>query len=492
MKGGTGKQFVTTDYVGTLVRKIMKSVGGKAGANSGSVITDHGLLSGLLDDDHPQYLKADGSRPLTDALQLPEIATPATPGASEVKVYAKSDHKVYRKDSTGTEAELGGGGGSTPTGTGFRHVTSGAEDEAAKLVVNADVDNAAAIAESKLALAHATHDNSGDPTADQKAALAGTSGTPSASNKYVTNADSRNADSRAPTAHNILSAAHGDTLADSIVAGDILYGNATPKLARLPKGADGKILKLVSGLPSWETESGGSGPTLEVPQTIPGLCDWFCADKIAGLSDGNDVHEWRNSAGAPYYESAWPRRGSGSGFPIYKTGILNGLPVVRIDGTTYLCFQAPFWGPNFTFFIVFKLANLSPGYGGLIGQGWTSDQGGFFIKSDGKAASYMGYSQQSYPADGTGAQTFNATNWNYLTGVYGQPSYFTRRNGSADIGATTWLPVPGYGDQMMLGNHSVGGRNIAADFAEVIFYSTVLTSTEVAAVEAYLAAKYGL
>lgn len=42
------------------------------------------------------------------------------------------------------------GGGSTPTGTGFRHVTSGTEDGAAQLVVNADVDNSAAISASKL------------------------------------------------------------------------------------------------------------------------------------------------------------------------------------------------------------------------------------------------------------------------------------------------------------------------------------------------------
>lgn len=39
------------------------------------------------------------------------------------------------------------------------------------------------------------------PTSDEKGALAGTSGAPSASNKYVTNADSRNSDARTPTAH---------------------------------------------------------------------------------------------------------------------------------------------------------------------------------------------------------------------------------------------------------------------------------------------------
>lgn len=39
------------------------------------------------------------------------------------------------------------------------------------------------------------------PTAGQKAALAGTSGTPSGSNKYVTDGDARNTNARAPTSH---------------------------------------------------------------------------------------------------------------------------------------------------------------------------------------------------------------------------------------------------------------------------------------------------
>lgn len=45
----------------------------------------------------------------------------------------------------------GGGGGVTPTGTGFTHITGGAQDAAAKLVENADVAAGAAIAISKLA-----------------------------------------------------------------------------------------------------------------------------------------------------------------------------------------------------------------------------------------------------------------------------------------------------------------------------------------------------
>jgi hypothetical protein len=37
-------------------------------------------------------------------------------------------------------------------------------------------------------------------------------------------------------AHALLSASHSDTLADSVLAGDMLIGNATPKWARLAKG----------------------------------------------------------------------------------------------------------------------------------------------------------------------------------------------------------------------------------------------------------------
>jgi len=40
------------------------------------------------------------------------------------------------------------------------------------------------------------------------------------------------------------------------VAGDILYTNATPAWARLPKGSNGQALTLVAGLPAWATKRG--------------------------------------------------------------------------------------------------------------------------------------------------------------------------------------------------------------------------------------------
>jgi hypothetical protein len=139
--------------------------------------------------------------------------------------------------------------GTPPTGNGFRHVTAGAEDPTAKLVANADVDPAAAIAESKLALNYATHSNANDPVVGEKAALAGTTGTPGSTNKYVTNADSRLSDARTPTAHGSL--AHTGTIGTPTQVG---LGNLTndAQVKKAPASTDGNLV-------SW---SGTTGDTV--------------------------------------------------------------------------------------------------------------------------------------------------------------------------------------------------------------------------------------
>ena len=53
-------------------------------------------------------------------------------------------------------------------------------------------------------------------------------------------------------------------LADTVLttAGDVLYENNTPELARLPKGSDADVLTLASGLPSWSAPAGGATVTV--------------------------------------------------------------------------------------------------------------------------------------------------------------------------------------------------------------------------------------
>lgn len=51
--------------------------------------------------------------------------------------------------------------------------------------------------------------------------------------------------------HALLSATHTDTLVDSVIAGDILIGNATPKWSRLAKASQYTFLTMGASLPGW-------------------------------------------------------------------------------------------------------------------------------------------------------------------------------------------------------------------------------------------------
>ena len=74
--------------------------------------------------------------------------------------------------------------------------------------------------------------------------------------------------------HAILSATHTDSAAASVVAGDLIVGNATPAWSRLAIGAaDNLVLKVASGAPAWGTV-GGISPTAPFETPVdPGT--WF-------------------------------------------------------------------------------------------------------------------------------------------------------------------------------------------------------------------------
>jgi hypothetical protein len=73
------------------------------------------------------------------------------------------------------------------------------------------------------------------------------------------------------TAHSVLSATHGDTLAASVVRGDLFIGNSTPKWSRLAIGAANTVLKSDGTDVSWNTSTGtgnnvlATSPTLTTP-----------------------------------------------------------------------------------------------------------------------------------------------------------------------------------------------------------------------------------
>lgn len=87
-------------------------------------------------------------------------------------------------------------------------------------------------------------------------------------------------------AHDLLSATHSDTLADTVVRGDLLIGNATPKWARLALGgASGSFVTRGATDPAWSTFylSGTAGGTTSLAVTNAKTLTLTAADN-AGLT----------------------------------------------------------------------------------------------------------------------------------------------------------------------------------------------------------------
>jgi len=202
------------------------------------------ITSGVLDGDRlpaPSETKRGG---------VPAIGTPGG--------------KFLRDDNTWQSV----GGGSTPSGTGFRHVTDSNEDPGAKLVGNADVDGEAAIAESKLNLNFPTHNNDGDHTQNTDTGTAAANFSISGANA-IKEGDGRLADARIPTVHgsdkhSVEYEAAGVVATHAAVTASVHGfdgdGNAPPQdhsAAKITSGTlDGDRLPSVSA-----TKRGGVPPT---------------------------------------------------------------------------------------------------------------------------------------------------------------------------------------------------------------------------------------
>lgn len=102
------------------------------------------------------------------------------------------------------------------------------------------------------------------PTPDQKAALAGTAGTPGAANKYVTGADARNSNARPPMPHKHIAS----DIPLGVFDGDRLPAISATKKSGVPAAPSpsGKFLKDDG---SWDTPAGASAPATTVTDERP-------------------------------------------------------------------------------------------------------------------------------------------------------------------------------------------------------------------------------
>lgn len=241
------------------------------------------------------------------------------------------------------------------------------------------------------------------------------------------------------------------------------------------------------------------GPSFS-PLDIAGLAAWFKADSLT-LSDGDAVSTWNDSSG----NSRDATGGGGSADPIYKTNVINGLPVVRFDGGDFLTHPTLTNSGSSIFFVISGSSSMT-GNDGI--YSWT-DGGDDY--AGGNTLTY-GTGYAGGPPSGFGGIWRGIGTWftNITTAFEAFFSYsvIVSDAGSGDITMTIRKSETTLETKTAAGllsnsmqNCFIGARGTGAsaanpkyigDFAELIIYNLDIGTTDRDKVELYLKTKYNL
>lgn len=225
----------------------------------------------------------------------------------------------------------------------------------------------------------------------------------------------------------------------------------------------------------------------------------FTDNGTTSASDGQNVQQWNDQSSVVNHA----RQITGANKPVYRTGIINGNPVLRFSSDQFLDgLAAPGIGAtqSFYMFIVFNQNSYVPG-------GTTDGNGTFIIDRPTATNNLMSfkivntdkyYYQKRNDTGGSLAGPVSITS--APTNAFSLIDYYRNVGVNYGIYVNGRLDVTAGGDSenitgptIRIGRHattSSGGLN--GDFAEAILYNTALTAADRQRVESYLALKYGI
>ena len=273
----------------------------------------------------------------------------------------------------------------------------------------------------------------------------------------------------------------GSTYATQYNAGGGNFGGAGP-------GTAGDV---------WTSNGAGTPPSFQpvgsstpVPATVSNLAYWFAADRIpSGASNSSTINNLTESYTA---SKAGPLGGGiGNNIPCqnaYLTSQINGEPAVNFTGTSAApCWlgTSAFWPGATTIFVVFSANSVSGGQDILSGQ-----NGAFGFRLSSANLDILSNGTADVCTDTT---TISAGTWYQANVTYdsGSGACAFRVNETAAYSGTNAVsfsnPTNFIGVQ-----YSNNSEYLNSKVAEIIVYTRVLSSGEIATIEAYLNAKYGI
>jgi len=292
-------------------------------------------------------------------------------------------------------------------------------------------------------------------------------------------------------------ASHADALCDPTTSA--LFDVEADSLNTTYYDAD-KVHPNVTGL---RIISGMVGSVLEttygveqiVPTDVSGLALWLDATQITPVADGTAVAQWDDSSGSGNHAV----QADGAKQPIYKTSIINSLPVVRWQGTNDCMTVAAGVANGATGITILSVVTSS-----VTGADQAIIEASANFNNETNA--FMLYITSgnvwTMSCDG-GAGYANATMGGFLTTANVRSATVARAktareaiawsNGVIGANSTTAQLSSTFGNHVL----NIGSRNNGAaipftgDIAELMIFNRVLTGGERGRLEEYLAYKWG-
>jgi hypothetical protein len=216
------------------------------------------------------------------------------------------------------------------------------------------------------------------------------------------------------------------------------------------------------------------------PSDISGLQEWFAADAIVGLSDGDPVSTWADASG-----NARDATAAGAVRPTYQTNEQNSLPIVRFASASNqrMAFTAH---TGFTAISIFAVVKRS----GTAADHVVLSCGKTLIRID-----VAGNNLEWFPdTDSTVIDSnhdINDANWHTISVLQSGTGVDIRLDGVSDTRTTVAVDATNVTDG--IGGYEGGALwNFNGDIAEIIVYDSDLSDGDRDSVEGYLSGKWNL
>ena len=221
---------------------------------------------------------------------------------------------------------------------------------------------------------------------------------------------------------------------------------------------------------------------------------WLDATTITGVADGARLTTWPDLSG-----NSNDAANTDDPRPLYQTNVQNSLPVVEFDGTdAALDITASMVNGDSdrTYALVFADAAADGGNhtGSLMGIGHGADAGTWFVlqaRISGTAGT-EGFPYVAGYSNDTESATVITTGFHYALVTYDGTTVVVRLDGSQVASEAQALTTDDLGFQIGYSNEGGGAEFLNSSIGEMLVYNSVLSAAQIALLEGYLSAKWGL